>query len=304
MDLGLHRAGFDHVAFCESDPYRREVLARHWPGVPVHDDVRTFDYDGQVDCLVGGFPCQDLSIAGSRKGLAGERSGLFYEFARIADKVVRPGGAIIIENVPGLLSSDNGRDMARVLRTLSDLGFSVGYRTLDSRYFRVPQRRRRVFIVGIRSESISPGEILGLTKSGERNPEETRQARKNDLARNVSPPKKTRGFVGGFYSDVAGCVTKHQAKGQNSTLDDGALVIADGQIRKLTPVECERLQGWPDGWTLTDGPSLADTPRWFEDEYVPNEDCPRPNNRRYAACGDGVTATVSEWLGKRIRAAV
>lgn len=162
MDLGLHRAGFEHVAFCEADPYRREVLERHWPGVPVHDDVRTFEYDGQVDLLAGGFPCQDLSVAGKRKGLAGERSGLFYDFARIADRVVRPGGFLVVENVAGLLSSNDGRDMAVVLRTLSDLGFSLGYRTVDSQYFRVPQRRRRVFIVGVRAESDVPVEVLAL----------------------------------------------------------------------------------------------------------------------------------------------
>jgi DNA (cytosine-5)-methyltransferase 1 len=164
MDLGLHRAGFEHVAFCEADPYRREVLARHWPGVPVHDDVRTFTHDGLVDCVAGGFPCQDLSVAGKRKGLAGERSGLFYDFARIADEYVRPGGVLIAENVAGLLSSNNGNDMAIVLRTFSDLGFSVGYRLVDSQFFRVPQRRRRVFIVGVRAESELPIEILALLK--------------------------------------------------------------------------------------------------------------------------------------------
>lgn len=76
--------------------------------------------------------------------------------------------------------------------------------------------------------------------------------------------------------------------------------VMTAAVRRLTPVECERLQGWPDGWTLLDGPSLVDTPRWFEPGYVPNEDMPAPDGRRYAACGDGVTATVSEWLGKRI----
>jgi len=162
MDLGLHRAGFEHVAFCEADPYRRQVLERHWPGVPVSDDVRTFKFDGLVDCVAGGFPCQDLSVAGKRQGLAGERSGLFYDFARIADKHVRPGGVLIAENVAGLLSSNDGRDMAIVLRTLSDLGFSIGYRLVDSQFFRVPQRRRRVFIVGIRAESDLPVKILAL----------------------------------------------------------------------------------------------------------------------------------------------
>jgi DNA (cytosine-5)-methyltransferase 1 len=77
-------------------------------------------------------------------------------------------------------------------------------------------------------------------------------------------------------------------------------VREQAQVRRLTPVECERLQGWPDGWTLAEGPSLVDAPRWFEAGYVPNEDMPAPDGRRYAACGDGVTATVAEWLGKRI----
>lgn len=72
------------------------------------------------------------------------------------------------------------------------------------------------------------------------------------------------------------------------------------QVRRLTPVECERLQGWPDGWTLPDGPSLVDSPRWFEDEYEPDESLPAPDGRRYAACGDGVTATVAQWLAERI----
>jgi DNA (cytosine-5)-methyltransferase 1 len=72
-------------------------------------------------------------------------------------------------------------------------------------------------------------------------------------------------------------------------------------VRRLTPVECERLQGWPDGWTLVEGPSLVDTPRWFEEEYEPDESMPSPDNRRYAACGDGVTATVAEWLGRRLK---
>jgi DNA (cytosine-5)-methyltransferase 1 len=72
-------------------------------------------------------------------------------------------------------------------------------------------------------------------------------------------------------------------------------------VRRLTPVECERLQGWPDGWTLVEGPSLVDAPRWFEEGYEPNEAMPSPDNRRYAACGDGVTATVAEWLGRRLK---
>jgi DNA (cytosine-5)-methyltransferase 1 len=78
-------------------------------------------------------------------------------------------------------------------------------------------------------------------------------------------------------------------------------VRSEALVRRLTPVECERLQGWPDGWTLLEGPSLVDEPRWFEEGYEPNEEMPAPDGRRYAACGDGVTATVAEWIGRRLR---
>ncbi len=172
LDLGLHQAGHRHVFFCESDPYRRDVLRARWPEVPVYEDVRSLGvrltprrsidardkrsadlgvWDGQqgavgVDLLCGGFPCQDLSVAGKRRGLAGNRSGLFFEFARIIESL-RPRW-ILVENVPGLLSSQGGRDFGVVLGTLADLGYGVAWRILDSRFFGVPQRRRRVFIVG------------------------------------------------------------------------------------------------------------------------------------------------------------
>jgi DNA (cytosine-5)-methyltransferase 1 len=213
MDLGLYRAGFEHVAFCEADPYRREVLARHWPGVPVHDDVRTFEYEGQVDLLAGGFPCQDLSVAGKRAGLAGERSGLFHEYARIADSVVRPGGFLLIENVPGLLSSNSGRDMAIVVRTLADLGFaSLAYRTLDSQFFRVPQRRRRVFIVGCRAESDVPDEVLALTEGSSGNPAEGGEAREDD-------PRS-------FGQGVAGTISGRRIQRSHTELD------GDGEVEE------------------------------------------------------------------------
>ena len=100
----------------------------------------------KVDLLCGGFPCQDLSVAGKRAGLAGDRSGLFFEFARIADEL-QPRW-IMLENVVGLLSSANGRDFGIVLATLAEIGYGVSWRVVDARFFGVPQRRRRVFIVG------------------------------------------------------------------------------------------------------------------------------------------------------------
>jgi DNA-cytosine methyltransferase len=144
------------------------VLRARFPGVPAFDDVSslgkpawgiaTDEAGASVDLgrwkagtglLCGGFPCQDLSVAGKRAGLAGDRSGLFFEFARIIESV-RPGW-LLIENVPGLLSSNGGRDFGVVLGTLADLGYGVAWRIVDSRFFGVPQRRRRVFIVGAKS---------------------------------------------------------------------------------------------------------------------------------------------------------
>ena len=132
---------------------------------------------GPVDLLCGGFPCQDLSVAGQRRGLDGERSGLFFEFARVADELVRAGGWILIENVPGLLSSQGGRDFAIVLRTLGDLGFhDLAWRVLDSRYFGVPQRRRRVFILGRRAAGERAQAVLLEPESGGGNFAPSRQA--------------------------------------------------------------------------------------------------------------------------------
>ena len=147
FDLGLERAGMTCAWQCEIDPACRKVLARHFPGVPCFEDVKELYVErGSVDLICGGFPCQDLSVAGRRAGLAGERSGLWHEFHRVLT-AARPQWCVI-ENVPGLLSSRKGNDFAVVLRGLVELGYGVCWRVLDAQYFGVAQRRRRVFIVG------------------------------------------------------------------------------------------------------------------------------------------------------------
>lgn len=143
--------GYEVAAVCEIDPKPREVLARKFPEALVMEDIRhvtseTIKPLGKIDIITGGFPCQDISVAGNRKGLAGERSGLFFEFARLVGDV-RPNW-IVIENVPGLLSSNSGRDFYTVLSTLDEFGYLLAWRVLDAQYFGVPQRRRRLFIVG------------------------------------------------------------------------------------------------------------------------------------------------------------
>ena len=148
FDLGFEQAGMECVWQCEIDKSAKSVLAKHWPGVPCIEDVRDVRRDtvAAVDLICGGFPCQDLSVAGKRAGLAGERSGLWFEFHRVlAD--LRPQW-VVVENVPGLLSSHRGADFAIVLRGLVELRYGVSWRILDAQYFGVAQRRRRVFIVG------------------------------------------------------------------------------------------------------------------------------------------------------------
>ena len=147
LDLGLERAGMSVLWQAEIDEWSRRVLRWHWPDTRLYNDVRDITADAErVDLLTGGFPCQDLSVAGRRAGLAGERSGLFHEFARLADEL-RPAW-LLVENVVGLLSSADGRDFGVVLSTLADLGYGLSWRVVDARYFGVPQRRRRVFVVG------------------------------------------------------------------------------------------------------------------------------------------------------------
>ena len=171
FDLAMQRQGVKVVASVEIDKKCNEVLAKHFPEATQFTDVTTVKGEDLINAgftpstgiITGGFPCQDLSVAGKRAGLAGARSGLFWEIARIVEET--QSEYFIIENVPGLLSSNKGADFGVVIGTMADLGYSVGWRVLDAQYFGVPQRRKRVFIVGRRgSDSTSPAEILFNSK--------------------------------------------------------------------------------------------------------------------------------------------
>jgi DNA (cytosine-5)-methyltransferase 1 len=171
FDLALERAGVKVVASVEIDKKAQDVLRRHFPDSTIFGDIqgvtgeqlRAAGFDPANGIITGGFPCQDLSVAGKRAGLAGKRSGLFWEICRILDET--RAQTFILENVPGLLNSNGGRDMAVVLEALVKLGYRVGWRVLDAQYFGVPQRRRRIFIVGCLGNSgPSPAEILSLSQ--------------------------------------------------------------------------------------------------------------------------------------------
>jgi DNA (cytosine-5)-methyltransferase 1 len=143
MDLGFERSGMVCKWQVEIDPYCQKVLAKHWPDVRRHDDVRTFPPAGDwsVDVICGGFPCQDISYAGKGAGLAGERSGLFYE----AMRVVREVGPriVVLENVAALLT----RGLDQVLGTLASLGFDAEWHVLPAAAFGAPHIRSRAFVV-------------------------------------------------------------------------------------------------------------------------------------------------------------
>jgi DNA (cytosine-5)-methyltransferase 1 len=144
FDLGLERAGMVCKWQVELDDYASRVLAKHWPNVPRHDDVRTFptaERDWSVDLICGGFPCQDISVAGKGAGLAGERSGLWYEFARII-RQIRPRW-VIVENVRALTS----RGLGTVLGDLADIGFDAEWHCVPACSVGAPHRRERIWIV-------------------------------------------------------------------------------------------------------------------------------------------------------------
>lgn len=148
FSLGLERAGFQTVAFCEIDPFCRRVLARHWPEVPCYDDIATLTADrlaadriGRIDAICGGFPCQDLSLAGSGLGLAGERSGLWREYARLI-REIQPR-FVFVENVSALL----GRGLGDVLGDLAAVGYDAVWNCIPAAAVGAPHRRDRVWIV-------------------------------------------------------------------------------------------------------------------------------------------------------------
>lgn len=189
VDMGLERAGWRTVSVSEIDPYANALLAQRWPDAPNLGDIVALAEHGTLDpghdaddwraatLWTGGFPCQDLSLAGKRRGLAGARSGLAYAFLDLVERH-RPA-AVVLENVPGLLSSHRGRDMAALCGAMVQLGYGVAYRTLNARYFGVPQRRRRVFILALREHrgdadgraaALSAAEILSVATRCPRHP--------------------------------------------------------------------------------------------------------------------------------------
>ncbi|TXH10076.1 MAG: DNA cytosine methyltransferase [Spirochaetes bacterium] len=143
FSLGLERTGgFETVAFCEIDPFCQRVLRKHWKGIPIYEDITSFEYHGPVDLVTGGFPCQDASIANRRaSGIAGERTGLFWYIIRTVCMVGRP--RVLLENVAELLN----RGMGTVLGALAAIGYDAQWHCIPASAVGAPQERDRVWII-------------------------------------------------------------------------------------------------------------------------------------------------------------
>lgn len=326
--------GWEPVAFSEIDPFPCAVLAERFPAVPNLGDVKEIKwkrYRGKADLVVGGSPCQSFSIAGKREGLDGA-SGLMWEYVRCV-REVRPRW-LLWENVPGALSSSGGEDFRCLLEALEKLGYGLAWRVLDSQFFGVPQRRRRVFLVGHSGEVPRP-EVLFERESLRWDFASSKDKRKELVARsgrsakaagfcNAAIKAESIGFVpaqhqrgelrmDGVDGQTVGAVLATRSGKQlqavvesqndrtvgalcardfkgvgNEYVSEGKLVVdrPSCMIRRLTPTECERLQGFPDGWTKV--PYRG----------KPAEEC--PDGPRYKALGNSMAVPVMRWIGKRI----
>lgn len=263
FDLGLEAAGMRTVALCEIDKNCRKVLRRHWPETPIYEDVSTLTAtqllaDGvRPDVVAFGSPCQDLSVAGKRAGLAGSRSGLFGEAMRIIRELRKetnneyPTWAIW-ENVVGALNSTRGDDFAAVIDSMADAGAMViEWAVLDAQNFGVPQRRRRIFLVACFDSATSarcPDPLLPVAEGSPR-----------DLAAGRQAGKATAGEVassigGGGYTDengvLGGTVTSKWAKGSGGPVGDEAYNLV------TEPTLMRQREGKPGGGKC---PLLSDT---------------------------------------------
>jgi len=171
--------GWQPSFFSEIEPFPRAVLQHHWGSVPLHGDFTTIQENnyGPIDLLVGGTPCQSFSVAGLRRGMDDDRGNLALEYLKLA-KRLRPQW-LVWENVPGVLSSGEGRDFGSFLGGLGELGYGFAYRVLDAQYFGVPQRRRRVFVIGYIGDWRPPAAVLFERESLRWNPPPRREAGKN-----------------------------------------------------------------------------------------------------------------------------
>ena len=277
FDIAFERQGFSTQLLCEINPFCNQILNRHWPNVRKSLDINLINDNDipEAEVWCGGFPCQDISVArgaSTRLGLEGQRSGLFYRFAQLIEQKMPE--IVIIENVSGLFTSNRGRDFGVILQTLSSLGYGIAWRLLNSRYFGVPQSRSRVYLCCYRNNPQKAFKVM-FDKQGADKPQNERIDFITEESQPGEYPKVPK---------VAYCLAATSGRHTGTDWSRTYVVCKEG-VRRLSPIESERLQGFPDNWTLP----LNENPN--------NEDI---NTLRYTAIGNVITVPVVEWLSERI----
>lgn len=287
FDLALNRLGHECVYVNEWDKYAAQTYEKnfgHKPDTRSITDVPAGDIPDH-DLLVGGFPCQSFSVAGLRHGFSDTRGTMFFEIARIAEHK-RPA-YLLLENVKGLLSHDNNRTFKTILRALDELGYDFQWQVCNSKNFGVPQNRERVFIVGHlrgkpRPKVFPIGDVDSLPEKKIRAEQGRPQAEvshtlkgSNNKADNVFI---VHNLYGGFgetepriFENISPTIRTPKGGGHIPSVVQGGV-----RMRKLTPIECERLQGFPDNWTK----GVVDS-------------------QRYKQLGNAVTVNVVEEIARR-----
>ncbi len=237
------------VGYSEIDKYATQIYDKHFKHKNYGDITKINPEDLEdFDLLVGGFPCQAFSIAGKRGGFDDTRGTLFFEIARIIRE--KQPRLLLLENVKGLLSHDKGNTFTTIISTLDELGYDIQWQVLNSKNFGVPQNRERVFIIGHLRGTSRP-EVFPIGESNKQLHEKCIQKSSGG-----SPQPEWR------VSDSEGARRK---------------ILGSSKIRRLTPKECERLQGFPDDWTE----GISDT-------------------QRYKCCGNAVTVNVIKEIIKKL----
>ena len=250
--LGLEQAGHECIGFCEIDKFARQVYKANfntegeveWHDITKVTDGQVGELKGKVDLITGGFPCQAFSVAGKRRGFNDTRGTLFFEIARVA-RILKPR-YLLLENVKGLLNHARGDTFFTILNTLGELGYWVEWQLLNSKDFGIPQNRERVFIVG-HFGGEPRRKVFPITRAGRQT--QGRVAR--TLKAEMVPILINRGKVRVKDDNLASCLDANYYKGlDNRGARTGIMEKPshrDGvRIRRLTPLECFRLQGFPD----------------------------------------------------------
>ena len=278
FDLGFEKKGFKTNFLCEINPFCNEVLSTHWPKAKRVLDICQLDASEipKAEVWCGGFPCQDISVArgaAERLGLSGTRSGLFYQFASLIEKC-HPE-VVVIENVEGLFNSNGGRDFGMILQRMTSLGYAVAWRLFNSRYFGVPQSRPRIYFCCWKNSAAKAMRVM-FEKEGAH---KTVNERKDFITEATAPEEYPK------VPKVAYCLAA--TSGRHTGTDwSRTYVVCDDGVRRMTPKEYERLQGFPDYWTLPNG-------------YDVNDE--NTDTLRYMAIGNAVSVPVVEWVAGRIR---